>query len=213
MYVPCGRPAKVMVGWKGRSETPIPMCEMCADHNVKNRNGYFSSLELKSVDIKMFPDAKPAGNSNPPPGHDGRDLPAPAIGHNSDLSDDALIAENFKIEDLIKAAQAKFNEWAEPHKSRLKEIEDTLFARLAERKADSTKTDSGTAYISNIMNAKVDSVPTLFDFVAEHWADVGDEVKINIPISVVREHMENNNGMVPPGMSVSHFSRLNIKRS
>ncbi len=140
-------------------------------------------------------------------------MPLPLAGHNSDISDDALIAENFKLEDLINAASAKFAEWAEPHKARLKEIEDTLFARLAERKADSTKTDSGTAYISNIMNAKVDSVPTLFDFVAEHWADVGDEVKINIPISVVREHMENNNGMVPPGMSVSHFSRLNIKRS
>jgi len=139
-------------------------------------------------------------------------MPLP-LNHNSDISDDALIAENFKIEDLIKAAQAKFNEWKKPHDERLKEIEDTLFARLAERKADSTKTDSGTAYISNIMNSKVESTETLFDWAAEHWADVGDEVKINIPISVVREHMENNNGMVPPGMSVSHYSRLNIKRS
>ena len=139
--------------------------------------------------------------------------PPPASGHNSDLSDDALIAENFQIEDQIKAAQAKFNDWAAPHKARLKEIEDTLFARLAERKADSTKTDSGTAYISNIMNAKVESVETLFDWAAEHWAEVGADVKINVPIAVVREHMDNNNGMVVPGMSVSHFSRLNIKRS
>ena len=188
-YIPCNRPAVAIVGWKGRSEAPIRMCDQCEFHNVKNRGGY----RVQAYDAGV--------HASPP------------AGHNSDLSDDALIAENFKIEDLIKAAQAKFNEWAEPHKTRLKEIEDTLFARLAERKADSTKTDSGTAYISNIMNAKVDSVPTLFDFVAEHWADVGDEVKINIPISVVREHMENNNGMVPPGMSVSHFSRLNIKRS
>ena len=137
----------------------------------------------------------------------------PPIGHNSDLSDDALIAENFKIEDLVKAAKAKFDEWAKPHQVRLKEIEDTLFARLAERKADSTKTEAGTAYISNIMNAKVESVETLFDFVADHWADVGSDVKINVPIAMVREHMETHNGMVIPGMSVSHFSRLNIKRS
>ncbi len=137
----------------------------------------------------------------------------PAIGHNSDLTDDALIAENFKLEDLIKAAQAKFEEWAKPHKTRIAEIEGIVRERLLERKADSTKTDSGTAYFSDIMNTKVDSVETLFDFVADHWAEVGADAKINIPVAIVREHMENNNGMPPPGMSISYFKRLNIKRS
>jgi len=38
-YIPCNRPAVCIVGWKGRSDTPIRMCEMCTDHNVKNRGG------------------------------------------------------------------------------------------------------------------------------------------------------------------------------
>lgn len=140
--------------------------------------------------------------------------PAPTIGHNSDLSDDALIAENFKLEDLIKAAQAKFNEWAEPHKSRLKEIEDTLFARLAERKADSTKTDSGTAYISNIMNTNIENREAIIDFMMDNWEAWGaDMIQVNVTKDAIKRYMEENNGVLPPGISISHFSRLNIRRS
>ena len=138
----------------------------------------------------------------------------PPIGHNSDLSDDALIAENFRIEDLIKAAQVKFNEWAEPHKARLKEIEDALFARLAERKADSTKTDSGTAYISNLQNTKIEDREALFDFIADNWDSCGnDMLKLGVAIDPIRQYMQANNGQLPPGVSISHYSRLNIKRS
>lgn len=134
-------------------------------------------------------------------------------GHNSDVTDDALIAENFKIEELIKAAQAKFNEWALPHKTRLTEIEAEISRRLLERDAKNTKTDSGTAYFSDILNAKVESVEALFDYVADHWDIIGGETKINLPVDVVRQHMETNEGKPPPGMSISFFRRLNIKRS
>lgn len=139
---------------------------------------------------------------------------SPAVsGHNSDITDDALIAENFKIEDLIKAAQAKFNEWALPHKTRLAEIETEISRRLLERNAKNTKTDSGTAYFSDLLNSKVDSVEALYDYVADHWENIGGEVKINLPVDVVRKHMEENDGKPPPGMSISFYKRLNVKRS
>jgi acyl-CoA reductase-like NAD-dependent aldehyde dehydrogenase len=65
--------------------------------------------------------------------------PTPAIGHNSELSDDALIAENHKIDELMKAAQTKFDEWAKPHTTRRDEIENTLLARLQERKVEAIR--------------------------------------------------------------------------
>jgi hypothetical protein len=139
--------------------------------------------------------------------------PPAAIGHNSELSDDALIAENFVLEDEIKAMQARFDEWAKPRKARIAQIEGEISKRLLERKADSTKTDAGTAYFSDIMNTKIEDVPRLFDFIAEHWDDLGADVKLNLPIAVVRSHMEQNNGALPPGMTHSFFKRLNIKRS
>ena len=37
-YAPCNKPAINIVGWKHRpNEGPYRMCEMCTDHNVKNR--------------------------------------------------------------------------------------------------------------------------------------------------------------------------------
>lgn len=138
--------------------------------------------------------------------------PVPS-GHNSDITDDALIAENFKLEDLIKAAQAKFNEWAGPHKTRILEIESELSRRLLDRKANNTKTDSGTAYFSDILNSKVEKTEALFDYVADHWEEIGSEVKIAVPVDAVRTYMEANDGKPPPGMSISFYKRLNIKRS
>src|SRR6202522_1736932 len=139
--------------------------------------------------------------------------PTPTIGHNSELSDDALIAENFILEDQIKGAQAKFDEWAKPRKDRISQIEGEISRRLLERKADSTKTDSGTAYFSDIMSTKIESVESLFDFIADRWDEFGADVKLNLPISKVREHMDSNEGKLPPGMTHSFFKRLNIKRS
>lgn len=138
--------------------------------------------------------------------------PVPS-GHNSDITDDALIAENFKIEDLIKAAQAKFDEWAEPHKKRLAEIEAEISRRLLERNAKNTKTDSGTAYFSDILNSRVEKTEALYDYVADNWETIGSEVKISLPVDAVRTYMESNDGKPPPGMSISFFKRLNIKRS
>lgn len=132
---------------------------------------------------------------------------------NFELSDDALIAENFALEDQIKMAQAKFDEWAKPRKERVAQIEGEISKRLLERKADSTKTDSGTAYFSDIMNTKIESVEALFDFIADRWDEFGADVKLNLPIGIVRQHMESNNGALPPGMSHSFFKRLNIKRA
>jgi len=139
-------------------------------------------------------------------------LPPPP-GHNSELTDDALIAENFKLEDHVKAESEKFAGFLKPFKERIAEIEGILRTRLLERKADSTKTDSGTAYFSNLMNTKIENMPALFDFVADNWDEVGADAKINLPVGKVREWMDEHEGNPPPGMSISYFARLNIKRS
>lgn len=139
-------------------------------------------------------------------------MPLP-LDHNSAVTDNDLIAENHKIEDLIKAAQAKFDAWAKPHKARIAEIEGALRQRLTERGADKTSTDAGTAYFSSIMNTKIENVPLLFDFVADNWDDLGADVKISLPVGKVREHMDAHEAQPPPGMSISYFRRLNINRS
>ena len=137
----------------------------------------------------------------------------PAIGHNSTLTDNDLIAENHRLEDQIKAGLAKFNEWSAPLKARIKEIEDDIFARLVARGADSTKTDAGTAYISRLESVKIEQPEQLFDFAADHWELYGEDIKLSIGIKAVRSYMDDNNGQLPPGISLSKYSRLNINRS
>lgn len=36
-YIPCNKPATRMISWPARGEGPYRMCDMCADHSVKNR--------------------------------------------------------------------------------------------------------------------------------------------------------------------------------
>lgn len=146
--------------------------------------------------------------------HSPTEPSTPAIGHNSQIDDDALIAENFRLEEEIKAAQAKLAEWAKPRNERIKEIEAEIRSRLLERKSNSTKTESGTAYFSDIMSVKVEDQTALFDFMADNWEKYGsDMIKLGAKIDTVRQYMIDNEGKLPPGLSNSFYKNLNIKRS
>ncbi len=48
-YIPCNRHAVNIVGWKGRSDVPIRMCQFCTDHNVSNRGGEIIKPYLSPV--------------------------------------------------------------------------------------------------------------------------------------------------------------------
>lgn len=48
-YIPCNRPAVYMVGWNGRRDTPIRMCKMCADHNVRHRGGKIVNAYISKI--------------------------------------------------------------------------------------------------------------------------------------------------------------------
>lgn len=48
-YVPCNQPAVNIVGWQGRNDTPLRMCAMCTDHNIKNRGGVIIKFLNKSA--------------------------------------------------------------------------------------------------------------------------------------------------------------------
>lgn len=141
--------------------------------------------------------------------------PAPGVGHNSGYgawTDEQLIAKRLEIDDNLKAAAKKLEDWAKPLKEQQTEIEQTLFARLNERGADSTRTDAGTAYISTLLNTKVEDREKLFDWAADNWEGYSGDFQINLSKDAVKRYMEDMNGQVPPGMSISHFQRLNVRR-
>lgn len=84
-YIPCNKPATNIVGWKGRSDAPIRMCEMCTHHNVNNRSGYILSNYSDTAE------AQPLKSLNPW----------------DDMNEDALLLEWQKKKDAIETAKAE----------------------------------------------------------------------------------------------------------
>jgi hypothetical protein len=98
-YIPCNKPAVSVVGWKGRSDAPIRMCEFCTDHNVKNRNGYI---------IEPYTGPTGAGQLWPKPSEAN---PWPLSAHSlnpwDNMNEDQLLLEWQKKKDAIEVAKAE----------------------------------------------------------------------------------------------------------
>lgn len=128
-------------------------------------------------------------------------------------TDDALIAEYIRIDDFVKAETKRFGEHLAPHKTRMEEIANQLLSILNERKSDSTKCDSGTAYKSILLNVKIEDREKLLDLILEDWDSRGDMLQIGIIKDGVRAWMDAHEGRPPDGTSTSWFTRVNIRRS
>ena len=138
-----------------------------------------------------------------------------------------LIAEHVKVGDFLKSEQKRFDEYTKPYKARMEEIEGKLLAMLNALGGGTKKnlsTDAGTAYLSNIMTPSVDvDAPdykgakgreALLDFALDHWDEYGSEMLMLRPQKdAVEQYMQEHNGQPPPGVKVSYFARLNIRRS
>lgn len=85
-YIPCNQPAVNIVGWIGRDEKPIRMCQFCSNHNVSNRGGYV----VKPYPTMGFNAAEPPKSLNP---WDA-------------MNEDQLLLEWQKCKDAIEIAKA-----------------------------------------------------------------------------------------------------------
>jgi hypothetical protein len=128
-------------------------------------------------------------------------------------TDDALIAEYIRIDDFVKQETKRFGEHLAPHRARMEEIANQLLSILNERKSDSTKCDSGTAYKSTLLNVKVEDQEKFLDLCLEDWDTRGDMLQIGVLKEPIRRWMDSHEGKPPDGTSISWFTRCNIRRS
>ena len=182
-YIPCNKPAAYIVGWKGRSDPPIRMCEACADHNVKNRGG-----EIKET-IKKESTA------------------------------DDLIARHIQLDDWVTAQSKKFEEFLKPHKTEMADIKNKLLEMINRLGGEKIGTASGTAYTSVITTPKVADREKYLGFLwalsDAEWTDFGDAMlQVSAPQKdTTVEYMQSHGGQLPPGVTTSSFTRLNIRRT
>lgn len=147
------------------------------------------------------------------------------------LSAELLIKEHFALQDKIKAATKTLTDYLAPHKKRLEEIDAqllTLLNTLTTGDKKSISTDVGTAYVSNLLNVSIDPEAepyvnlggesqfgrmALLDFALENWEDIGaDLLLVSAQKDAVKRWIDEH-GKPPPGLKISYFARVNVRRS
>jgi len=139
-----------------------------------------------------------------------------------------LIEEHNKLDDFIKAETKRFGEFMKPHKERLEAIGNELLALSNLQKWENIRTDAGTAYRSTLLNVSVspEGLPyetdkgtsigreALLDFALDHWDDIGNDLLLISPQKdAVKKYIESHEGKPPPGVTISFFTRINVRRS
>jgi len=215
-YIPCNAVATHIVFHHNRE---YRMCEACMHHNVKNRGAVLRRkydgpvgrpIPIKATAEELITE---------------RPIPIKATA-------EELITEHFDLQDKIKEANKRVAELLAPHKARLEAIDAELHAMLnALGTGDKANlsTDAGTAYISNLLNVGIDPDSesyvnsegekqigrmALLDWALENWATYGaDILMVQAQKDTVRRYMEDHEGRPPPGLKISWFRKVNIRRS
>lgn len=142
-----------------------------------------------------------------------------------------LIAEYTRLEDWMKAETKRFNEHMLPVKQRMEEIKETELREhllaLGSKEKQTISTDAGTAYTSTITTPSIGYLEgqlvetdrtareTFLDWCLDQWDTYGNAMlQLGAPqVTAVRDYMDANNGQLPPGVKISTFTRVNIRRS
>lgn len=131
------------------------------------------------------------------------------------MNPNALIEEHFKLKDWLEAESKRFAEYVKPVQARMEEVNNLLLAFLNETKQDAAKTDQGTAYRSVIVSPKIDDRDAYLDFIEQHWDTYGNAMlQLMAPKKeALKDFSDANEGRLPPGVSTSSFTRVNVRRA
>ena len=158
---------------------------------------------------------------------------APAELPPTSSTNDALVQEALAIDDYVKAENKRLSEFLAPYRARAEEIDRILLARMLEQGMPSIKTDHGTAYKSTIVTPKIVDREAYLDLVMDNYEtfgrgllQVGAPQKAAFDEYVERRKQEisayqeanggalpNDVGILPAGVEISSFTRINIRRS
>ena len=127
----------------------------------------------------------------------------------------SLIDEILQLDEYIETQTRRLDEFLKPHRESLEAKKHALQNFLNQTGGKNFKSEKGTAYLSTTTSYSIDGDRTQFlDWVLDKWDERGDMLKIGAPyVDPVRAYMDANNGQLPPGISLSKYSRLNVNRS
>lgn len=122
-----------------------------------------------------------------------------------------MIEQFVKLRDFMKARAEKRTEEDKPYIEAMSTLENAVLAHLNAENEQSVKTEWGTAYKSTTMSARVADSTAFFDYVRE--ADAFHLLIAGAAKDAVKVHMDEHQGMPPPGVDVSYFTKVNFRRA
>lgn len=126
-------------------------------------------------------------------------------------TDDELIQRALEIRDDIDAIKKQHGEELEPYEMALQDIENNLLGRMVERQAKSIGTNHGTAYQSHQLRVKVADRSSFLAWVFDK--KLVEFLTNHVSKEAVKEYMELNNGLTPPGVETTTFTQCNIRKA
>lgn len=114
------------------------------------------------------------------------------------FTDDQLIAMYIGSRNQCDAIQSEADQQMLPHKQRMELVQKEMMTRFLQRGAESTRCDSGTAYVEEKDSATLANPAAFMDFVTatENW----DLLEKRCAKLAVRNYIQTNKEL-PPGVN------------
>ena len=129
----------------------------------------------------------------------------------SDPTIGELVAKHNEILAFVEQEQETYDARMKPYIEGINLIKSTCLGILQQQGQQNAKTESGTAYQQTTMSVKVDNPNAFLDFVAkENQWDMLSPQALKDP---VKDWLDKNNGVPPPGVKIDFFTKCNIRRS
>lgn len=98
-----------------------------------------------------------------------------------------------------------------PYQDGMKTIQGAILLELQTQNLQNFKSDKGTAYQSTTMSVKVDNRDEFLNFITSkgYWS----MASIGAYADPVKDYLDTHNGVPPPGLTITSFTKCNIRRS
>jgi hypothetical protein len=124
-------------------------------------------------------------------------------------TDQEMIEKFLEIKAYVEQQEKDLADALKPARDGMELIKNMLLARLNERGADNTKTESGTAYKSKILDVKVIGRQEFLEFALHQNPDM---LQVGAVKDAVKEYIAEHE-RTPPGLETAVTIRINIRRS
>lgn len=128
----------------------------------------------------------------------------------SKVNIDKLVEAYRKLRDKKAEIDQEYKERIAKVREKQELIENKILEFFNETGMESAKTPHGTAYVSEVMNARVADRDAFFRFVREH--DAWEMLESRANKTAVRQFVEEHDGELPPGVDITTVRKINVRK-